>query len=390
MKKVILSEKNPIKLWLDDIEDGAMEQAKNLANLPFVFKHVAIMPDAHQGYGMPIGGVLATRDVVIPNAVGVDIGCGIFAIRTSLTDIDTDTLKKLMGEIRKVIPVGFNHHKEMQSGIQMPDHDRDFFEDMPVLAREHIKARKSLGTLGGGNHFIEIQKDSDGLIWIMIHSGSRNLGKQVADYYNQEAIRLNSQYYSMVESKIDLAFLPIRSDEARFYMKEMNYCVNYAGLNRQLMMDRIWAILDNLFPGIMLRGEIRIAHNYVAWENHFGESVLVHRKGATSAREGQFGIIPGSQGTKSYIVKGLGNPHSFMSCSHGAGRRMGRKQAQRQLNLEAEKKILDDQGIIHGMRNASDLDEAPGAYKPIDQVMANQTDLVEIIYELSPLGIIKG
>ena len=404
MEKVISTEKLPIKLWLNDIEDGALKQVQNMANLPFAFKHIAIMPDSHQGYGMPIGGVLATKNVIIPNAVGVDIGCGMCAVKTSLTDIDRETLKKIMGEIRKQIPVGFNKHEEAQDEAIMPS----LFSDpcsqkslnIPIVSREYQNALISLGTLGGGNHFIEIQKGSDGHIWIMLHSGSRNLGKQVADYYDMTARMLNQKWYSSIPKEFDLAFLPLDSDEGKAYIKEMNYCVEFALANRKLMMERIQYIFADFFDGKNEDGErtrmvdfddmINIAHNYARMENHFGHNVMVHRKGATLATKDTIGIIPGSQGTKSYIVRGKGNPDSFNSCSHGAGRKMGRKDAERRLNLEEEIKNLDDQGILHAIRGKSDLDEAPGSYKPIDVVMNNQKDLVDILVELTPLAVIKG
>jgi len=405
MRKVISENKVPIKLWLDDMEDGAMEQATNLANLPFAFKHVAIMPDSHQGYGMPIGGVLATKDVIIPNAVGVDIGCGMCAVKTSLTSLDTETLKSIMGEIRKVIPVGFNKHKEDQDENLMPDRNHmledwnfSVFEKFyPVVFNYFNGALKSLGTLGGGNHFIEIQKGDDGHIWIMIHSGSRNLGKQVADHYNKIAKSLNQKWHTQVDLKWDLAFLPTDSEEGKAYIREMNYCVDFALANRQLMMNRVINIFKEL--KLISRKEatysyslemINIAHNYASLENHFGQNVMVHRKGATSAKEGETGIIPGSQGTKSYIVKGKGNKESFTSCSHGAGRKLGRKAAQKELDLDAEIKHLDKMGVVHSIRGVNDLDEAPSAYKNIDTVMENQKDLVEILVELTPLGVIKG
>jgi tRNA-splicing ligase RtcB len=386
MNKVITTERLPIKLWLDDIEDGAMEQAKNLANLPFAFHHIVLCPDAHKGYGMPIGGVMATKGVVVPNAVGLDVACGVVAAKTSLQEIDTDTLKTIMGKIRQAIPVGFNSHKEPADIHLMPE----ITSMVPVVSSQFEKARKSLGTLGGGNHFLEIQQDNQGFIWIMIHSGSRNLGKQVADYYNKKAVELNEKYFSVIDKKQELAFLPLDTEEAHLYLAEMEYCIGYAYANRMRMLLQIAYILTDTFPNIEIEKETNIAHNYARMESHFGQNVLVHRKGATSAREGEIGIIPGSQGTKSYIVKGLGNPDSFNSCSHGAGRAMGRKDATRRLDLAAEQKRLDDQGIIHGIRNIKDLDEAAGAYKDISVVMANQSDLVEIVTELSPLAVIKG
>jgi len=379
--RVNTSELIPIKLWLDDMEEGAMAQARHLARLPFAFKHIAIMPDAHLGYGMPIGGVLATKGVIIPNAVGVDIGCGMLAMRTSIRKTTEEGLKKVMGKIREAIPVGFKSHDTPQQGMPCQGFDT------PIVAQHTTKARKSLGTLGGGNHFIELQTDEE-YLWVMIHSGSRNLGKQVADHYNKVARELNKKWFSSVPADHDLAFLPLDSEEGRQYMREMNYCVEYALKNRQCMLQRVKEILGQVFGYYNYETPINIAHNYARLENHFGQNVMVHRKGATSAKSGELGIIPGSQGTASYIVRGLGNPQSFNSCSHGAGRRMGRKQAKRELNLRAQQAFM--QGIIHGIRTDEDLDEAPGAYKDIYRVMENQKDLVEIVTPLRPLAVVKG
>ena len=290
-------------------EDGAIQQAKNLARLPFAFKQICLMPDTHQGYGMPIGGVIATQGVVIPNAVGVDIGCGMCAVKTSLVDIDIESLKKIMGKIRNRIPLGFNKHEEAQNISLMPDSLIG-----QVVDREYLNARLLLGTLGGGNHFIEIQKGEDGHIWIMVHSGSRNLGKQVADFYNKKAVAINERYFSRVPKEWELAFLPLDSDEGIEYLKEMEYCVAFALANRSLMVNRIIEIFCEEFATVSFKPMINIAHNYAVMENHFGRNVLVHRKGATRAKLGEIGIIPGSQGTSSYIVRGKGNEESFMSC----------------------------------------------------------------------------
>ena len=308
MKQVISTEQIPIKLWLDDIEDSALEQAKNLANLPFVFKHIAIMPDSHLGYGMPIGGVMATKGVIIPNAVGVDIGCGMIAVKTSLTDIDADTRKKIMGEIREVIPLGFNHQKEGQDMDLMPSpyvigdekikdgFDKDgcliqFKKEYPIVSREFRSALQQIGTLGGGNHFIEIQKGSDGHIWIMIHSGSRNIGLKVASHYNKLAIELNEKWHSSVPKNWELAYLPMDSDEGKAYIREMNYCVDFALTNRELMMYRIkdiFAILlanNTLFETMKIKRSfsksnalefepvINIAHNYARMYHYPNMSV---------------------------------------------------------------------------------------------------------------------
>jgi len=410
--------KVPVFNWCKELEESAMKQIDNLAQLPFAYHHIGIMPDCHCGYGMPIGGVLATKGVVIPNAVGVDIGCGMCAVKTSLTDIDTETLKKIMGEIRKVIPTGFSHHKEAQSDYYFPYTykdacDNSVFElNNSIIEKEFESARKQISTLGGGNHFIEIQKGDDGHIWIMIHSGSRNLGLKVANHYNKLAVGLNEKWHSSIPKKWELAFLPLDSEEGQAYLREMQYCVDFALANRREMMQRIINVfrlnikeIKGVKRSCFATGEvlfsndrknkvddemINIAHNYASLENHFGVNCMVHRKGATLARKDTIGIIPGSQGTFSYIVKGKGNPDSFESCSHGAGRVMGRKQAIRELDLAEEIKKLDDKGIIHGIRNVKDLDEASGAYKPIDEVMKQQEDLVEILVKLQPLGVIKA
>ncbi len=386
MKNVVSTERIPIKLWLEDLEAEALSQAKNLANLPFAYKHIPIMPDSHTGYGMPIGSILATKGAVIPNAVGVDIGCGMCAQKTSLTEISTDEIKKVLGIARNLIPLGFNSHDEKQDEKYMPQG----WEDLEIVSRGYLKARKQVGTLGGGNHFIELQKGDDGFIWVMIHSGSRNLGHTVASHYNRVAKKMNEKFHSVVTPKMDLAFFPIEMREAKDYMNEMKYCVEFALANRKLMMLRMMEALTEVKGSFETDEIINESHNFAAWENHFGANVLVHRKGATRAYEGELGMIPGSQGTKSYIVKGLGNPESFMSCSHGAGRKMGRKQAQRSLDLEHERKFLDDQNIVHAIRHTKDLDEASSAYKDIHEVMGNQTDLAEIVVELQPLGVLKG
>lgn len=388
MKKVIGEERKPIKLWLEIIEDSAMQQIRNLANLPFTFRHVAIMPDCHSGYGMPIGGVLATNGTIIPNAVGVDIGCGMCALKTNYEEISRNDLQKIVDETKRVVPVGFNWHEQAQDEQLLPL--RTDKKEMPIVNEQYEKALHQVGTLGGGNHFIEIQKGNDGFIWIMIHSGSRNIGKRVADQYNKVAVDLNAKWFSSIPKEWELAFLPIQTDEARQYFNEMKYCVEFAFANRKLMMENIKKVFTGILTNVTFGDMINIAHNYAAWENHFNQNVIVHRKGATRAYENEVGIIPGSMGTKSYIVQGLGNPESFKSCSHGAGRTMGRKQAQRTLDLSAEIEIMNRQGIIHGIESIEQLDEAPTAYKDIDVVMSNQNDLVKILVELHPLAVMKS
>ena len=375
--------KIPGKVWATDVEEDVLEQFEHVCNLPFAFKHGALMPDAHQGYGMPIGGVLSTEGVVIPNAVGVDIGCGMRTARTDLQEWDTDGLKKVLRGIRETVPVGFRHNKfpdDNLPGRGLP---------LPIVKREYDKARYQLGTLGGGNHFIELQKDENGYLWIMIHSGSRNVGKQVADYYNKTAIILNERWRSSVSKEWQLAFLPLDTKDGELYIEEMDWCLTFARLNRKMMMGKVLNSLWAVYNCNHIE-EHDVFHNYVALENHFGKNVYVHRKGATRARAGEIGIIPGSQGTCSYIVEGLGNPESFMSCSHGAGRAMSRKRARAELDLAEEKKRLDDKGVLHAIRGKDDLDEAASAYKDIDVVMENQKDLVKIIHKLEPLAVVKG
>jgi tRNA-splicing ligase RtcB (3'-phosphate/5'-hydroxy nucleic acid ligase) len=392
MIKIISTEKLPIKLWLDDIEAGALKQAKNIANFPYAHQHIAVMPDAHQGYGMPIGGVLATKNVIIPNAVGVDIGCGICAVKTNITRFTKEQLQSVITKTRKLIPLGMNRHKKAQN--------KDLMPDLPlgsITKREYSNALKQLGTLGGGNHFIEFQRDSDGFIWLMIHSGSRNLGHTVATHYNRLAIKKNKKKSDSIPKNWQLAYFKMSSSSGKEYLKEMQYCVEFAFANRKLMMTRVMQVMSECLhgsPRALSHNDfgkmINIAHNYASHEKHFGQRVYVHRKGATSAKKDEVGIIPGSQGTCSYIVKGKGSNDSFTSCSHGAGRVMSRSRARKILNLKTEKQKLDKLGIIHAIRRAKDLDEASSAYKNIDSVMKNQKDLVEINQQLTPLAVIKG
>lgn len=380
-----------VKIWTDKVEESAMRQIENLASLPFVFHHIAIMPDVHTGMGMPIGGVLACKDAIIPNAVGVDIGCGMCAVKTNwkVSDIPTDVIRKqIMRGIRKRIPLGMDHHKEAQDEKFLPvGHDIDRLE---VVKRRQESIKHEIGTLGGGNHFIELQRDEDDNLWIMIHSGSRNLGKQVGDFYNKIAIDLNKKWHSVVSPDIKLPFLATETREFGMYWMDMKYCVDFAFCNRKLMMERIEEVIADSLPGIEFEPMINIAHNYAAWEHHFGHDVIVHRKGATLAREGITGIIPGSQGTASYIVEGLGNPESFCSCSHGAGRVLSRTMAIKTLDMKQEVSMLESKGIVHAIRSQADMQEASGAYKDIEEVISNEADLVKVKTKLLPVAVIKG
>ena len=376
-----------ILCWCGNPEEGAVQQAVNISKHPWLVGNVCLMPDTHEGYGMPIGGVAALNEAICPNMVGVDIGCGMLAVKTNLKDISKDQVKKVMGKIRDRIPVGFNHHKEPQINDIF---NNDLWNKTTVCKEQFQSAQYQLGTLGGGNHFIEIQKDEDDCIWFMIHSGSRNLGKRVADYYNKKAVELCTHWKQFDIVKHELAVLPIDTPEAKCYISEMNLCLEFAYANRMLMADSIIKSFKEIFPLFETKELINIHHNYATIEHHYNKDVWVHRKGATLARKGTIGIIPGSQGTCSYIVEGLGNESSLCSCSHGAGRKMSRMKAKQTLTVEEEAKRLNDLGIVHSIRNINDLDEAPSAYKDIDVVTEEQKDLVKILVKLSPLGVVKG
>ena len=378
-----------IKAWLDKeayFNDTALvEQVERVASLPFIFHHVALAPDAHIGYGLPIGGIAACLDVVVPYFVGSDISCGMRFVKTNIkvADVTKETITKLIDAIKKVIPVGTNWHKEKTLSCNMPSARLGY-----ISGREYEKSWYYIGTLGSGNHFWEVQASDDGYLCIMLHSGSRNLGKQICDHYHKVAQELNAKWYSTVPK--ELAFLPLGTDAAQAYLADMHYAMAFAEASRKLMMLRTKEVIAEEFPSAEFEDDLDVNHNYARIENHFGKNVLVHRKGATSAREGELGIIPGSQGSSSYIVRGKGNPDSFMSCSHGAGRVMGREEAKRTLDCYAEVKALEDKGIVHSLTSEKKLDEAISCYKNIDEVMANQMDLVDIVSRMEPLGCIKG
>jgi len=388
--------KVPVKIWSqpESVEQGAIEQSLNASRLPFVFKHIASMADLHQGYGINIGGVVATKDYIVPNAVGVDGGCGVSYIKTHFKEIEIESLKKIMGKIRETVPMGKNNHSAEADIDDMPytmNVDDILIQDMPVVASAFNSASRGMGSLGSNNHFIEFQKSSDGHICVMVHSGSRNLGYQVGNHYDKKARELNAKYFSSIPANYDMAFLPVDSKEGQAYLRELQYCLEYAKMNRRKIISNII-----LATGIVLNKNIIILdiwdchHNYVALENHYGENVYVHRKGAVRAREGDICIIPGSGGTSSYICEGLGNVESFTSASHGAGRLMSRTEARKTLNLQEEKEKLDKLGIVHNIRTEADLGEASSGYKDIDVVMENQKDLVRIIETLKPIATMKG
>lgn len=388
MISIISGHRIPIKSWCKDIDSGAMKQAVNLTKLPFVYGHVALMADCHEGFGMPIGGVIACKDAIVPNAVGVDIGCGMCAVRTDLpvSSIDSDTVRTILNRTRAAIPMGFDHHK-----IDQRWKGFDAAPDIPVVQRELHSARRQIGTLGGGNHFIEIQKGDDGHVWFTIHSGSRNFGYKIAEDFHKQALKDCVRRNIELPDK-DLAYLPIDKGPGREYKTAMDYALSFAAANRQLMKETVAGIfLDLTRCGFV--HEINIHHNFAAEETHYGRTLMVHRKGATRASIGLEGIIPGSMGTASYIVRGKGNPGSFESCSHGAGRVMGRNEANRTLTYEQVKQAM--KGIVfdtwpRGRKGKIDLSEAPQAYKNIDEVVEAQKDLVDVVVKLRPLGVVKG
>lgn len=381
----------PIKSWCEDVDGGAMKQAENLSNHPCLFHHVALMPDCHQGYGMPIGGVIACIDAVIPNAVGVDIGCGMCAVQTDCDWLEMESVEDILRDAKRGIPLGFNHHEKRQEweGFARAP------VDVKIVRAQLQRAQFQLGTLGGGNHFIEIQKGNDGHIWFMLHSGSRNFGYQIAKTYNSIAQEMCSLWHSDIpeyKGEDGLAFLPTKSEEGIEYIAAMEFALEFARESRRRMMMELLRSAERC--GIKQRCDmIDVHHNYASHEHHWGRDVWIHRKGATSARLGQQGIIPGSMGTSSYIVSGIGNPDSFQSCSHGAGRHCGRAEFSR--NHTIEECDASMVGIVFGgwgedRKGRPDLSEAPGAYKDIESVMVAQTDLVDIAVKLTPLGVIKG
>lgn len=394
----------PVLSWCEKVEEGALRQAAHLAAHPKLFRQVALMPDCHVGYGMPIGGVIACPDAVIPNAVGVDIGCGMGAVQTNLPVVTAapELVRRILHNVKRAVPVGEGHaHPQPQrwEGLEARAAERPGGVDAHGWDLAHC----NLGTLGGGNHFIEIQQGDDGFVWLMIHSGSRNLGYRIAEHYHKLALRLNERQ-GVVLPDPQLAYLSVESDEGRAYIRDMNFALDYARENRRRIMAAFQRELAALVPGVEFRREVNIHHNYAVREHHFGRDLWVHRKGATSAKPGETGIIPGSMGTPSYLVAGLGNPESFMSCSHGAGRVMGRQEACRTLSKDACDQamagiVFEGWKPIRGRfgrakaRSAAgtyDLEEAPQAYKDIEAVIAAQQDLVKTLVKLRPLGVLKG
>jgi tRNA-splicing ligase RtcB len=383
----IQGRKVDILAWTDPggIEGVALDQLKNISSLPWVFHHVAAMPDVHYGKGATVGSVIAMKGAVSPAAVGVDIGCGMAAVRTSLSAENLpDSLHGLRSELERAIPVGFHQHRDP---IDRPG-DKRFWEEFhqltPAVKDLSDKARKQLGTLGGGNHFIELCLDTDERVWMMLHSGSRNIGKSLAEIHIGRAKKLA---HNRDLPDRDLAVFLAGTREMEEYRRDLFWAQRYAMKNREAMLDLYGAVLRRFRPGVQFGEAVLCHHNYVAEETHFGEEVLVTRKGAIRAGKGDLGIIPGSMGTRSYIVRGLGNPASFESASHGAGRRMSRGEAKRRFTV---RDLQEQTKGVECRKDVGVLDEIPSAYKPIEQVMENQKDLVEIVAELRQVLCVKG
>jgi tRNA-splicing ligase RtcB len=380
----------PVKIWTTDIESSAEQQLTALGSCPFVFHHVAAMPDVHFGIGATIGSVFATKNVILPTAVGVDIGCGMLAQPFSVraVDLSQSFLRDLHEVTKQEIPTGFGSHPGPQrwEGFE----EGRYTDVVAPIVRD--KAPYQLGSLGGGNHFIELCKDEDDMVWLMLHSGSRGVGNMIAQHHIEVARELN--YERKIKSAPDLWVLPLDTQEGQNYLKDMLWAQDYAMENRQRML---WTFID-LFDRLLRKklhidlqfdknAAINIHHNYANRETAYGEDVWVHRKGATFAGKDVLGIIPGSMATGSYIVRGLGNPESFQSCSHGAGRVMSRGQAEKTITLEAFAHKM--KGIV-AETSREYLDEAPQAYKDLDTVIHNQADLVEPVRRLMPLMNVKG
>jgi tRNA-splicing ligase RtcB len=364
--------------------------AKNVASLPFVFKHLALMPDVHLGKGALVGSVIATKETIIPAAVGVDLGCGMMALKMPFQSQHLeDKLKKIRKEVEATIPVGFDQNKEIDKEVSNWQGWQDFKELHRGVQDLDKKALKQLGSLGGGNHFIEICLDTEDNVWLMLHSGSRGIGNQLAQRHISTAKELGRLSTDKLPD-LDLAYFVSQTPEFAAYWHDLQWAQNYALKNREIMMARFKRVVETHLAGGKPTKPlfcVNCHHNYAEKEVHYGEEVYVTRKGAVRARETDYGIIPGSMGTKSYIVKGKGNAESFCSCSHGAGRLMSRTLASRTFSLDD---LVEQTQGVECREDAGVIDEIPGAYKPIEQVMEQQEDLVEVVATLKQVMCIKG
>jgi len=392
-----------VKMWVGDmeVEQAALLQIMNISQLPVLAGHIAIMPDVHMGKGATVGSVIPTRSAIIPAAVGVDIGCGMVAAMTNLTAEDLpDSLYSLRNAIERDVPVGFNEHAKGIPAVSGPYADvlrknlnktMDAFEHLALKAKlgraDEKKIGRQIGTLGGGNHFIEICLDLNNNVWVMLHSGSRGIGNQIGTVAVEMAKeQAAKRAYGLADA--DLAWLDEGTPEFDAYIEAMHWAQDYARFNRDTMMNLVLASLRHRIPKMQVVGEvINCHHNFTSLEEHFDEEIWVTRKGAVSAKAGQMGIIPGSMGAKSFIVRGKGNHDAYCSCSHGAGRKMSRNQAKK---LFTSLDLAEQTAGVECRKDSDVIDEIPGAYKDIDEVMAAQSDLVEIVHTLKQVMCIKG
>jgi len=386
----------PVKAWVRGVEfdAGARRQVENIAALPFVHDHVAVMPDVHVGKGATVGSVIPTIGAIVPAAVGVDIGCGMIAAKLTLRaeDLPTD-LRRVRAAIEKVIPVGKGAHRDAPAAAEaawadgLGERYANVVSKAPAVSTRNV--REQLGTLGGGNHHIELCIDEAGDVWFTLHSGSRGAGNRIGQFYIEAAQRELARLGVTLVDR-DLAHLTEHTPLFDAYVEAVGWAQDYARANRDLMMRHAIEAMNGKagLPRFKAAGTlVNCHHNYVAREHHFGADVFVTRKGAVRAGLGELGFIPGSMGTRNYVVRGLGNAESFESCSHGAGRRMSRSEAKSRLTLADLKRETDG---IECRKDAGVLDEAPSAYKDIDAVMAAQHDLVRIVHTLRQVVCIKG
>lgn len=396
IQQVLSSQRVPVKIWTNDVDDRSKVQLSNIASLPFIHHHVAAMPDVHLGIGATIGSVIATHKAIIPAAVGVDIGCGMVAARLSLTanELDEKTLQKVFDQITRDVPVGRGQHaddkvlveaaKPFEQGLKsLMDHHPELLKSFGKLS----KWTNQMGTLGGGNHFIEVCLDESDRVWVMLHSGSRGIGNAIADYFIKLARKDMERWMIQLPDR-DLAYFPEGTEHFADYVEGVHWAQEYAMQNRQSMLELLLAALARHLPSFEVETEVvNCHHNYVAREHHYSEDVWVTRKGAIRAREGDLGIVPGSMGARSFIVRGLGNPESFCSSAHGAGRTMSRTAAEKHFT---EADLVEQTAGVICRKDKGVLDEIPGAYKNIDEVMANQNDLTEILHTLKQVVCVKG
>lgn len=390
IKRVVNGRRVPIKIWAEELEQGALNQLLNVSALPIVFRHVSAMADAHQGYGTSIGSVVATRDAIIPYAIGVDIGCGMNALKTNIPIawFTEELLRRLRAGLERSIPVGPEKHEHPVSESVTWNGWKRFGRLHPRVQEAKTKAMQQMGSLGSGNHFLEVCQDRDGWTWIMLHSGSRGIGAQLAELHVRTAQHVSARGGIELPHR-ELAYLTKGSAEFDQYIHDMLWCQDYAFKSRDVMLNLALNDLQRVFPATRVQVEFRVNchHNFAVQETHFGEEVWVTRKGAVRARPEDWVITPGSMGTRSYIGKGKGEPESFHSAPHGAGRKMSRTAARRAFTLQDLERQTEG---VECRKDAEVLDEIPGAYKSIDEVMANSSDLIEPVYELKQVLCIKG